>query len=347
MRNLSPSRMFLAIAMIGLPAVALAQSVVVPPPTPLSAQAAAVPAAPAVMPATTVASVNPAAAAPAQLAPTTAPAGLVDIAIPQAPKPEPVSLKPSAPAAAKRAVQKPAAAHAKKAVDPYAGLAGTPVSDAEFNRFVYPEPVEGVYFPEGAPLPECPDNAAEQDPCKPLFLNGRRMMLLQLRAGAKGPVQMLTHLQSGRMVTMHLMPVPGPGAVVRVDGAEDGASDARLAAASTSEPNTSGMTATEEDVAMLSRFARGDIPAGFEPEAVAKPLRYEYFDVIPLATWSNGSTQRVHLMQVKAFGKTPVAINAGLFRNENVRAVALDRETITEDAPAQLYLLERVPTEQQ
>lgn len=359
----NPSQIFIAVLAMSLPAVTLAQtaSVVVPPPAPLVANPApasgtASKAAPAVMPAASVTSANPAAVAGG--APVvTPPAPLVDIAIPQAPKPEANSdLKPKAPAqpqkAAKRTV-KPSAdegsvAKKKAAPDPFAGIAGTPVSDSQLNRFVFPEPIEGVYFQEGAPLPECPQEASEQDPCKPVFLNGKRMMLLQLRAGAKGPVQMLTHLHSGRIVTMNLMPVAGPGAVVRVDGAEDGASDNRLAAAAKSAGQPSaGLSSTEQDVALLSRFAKGDIPAGFEPEAVGGPIRFEYFDVIPLATWSNGSNMRAHLMQVKAFGSAPVAINAGLFRSENIRALALDKDTITESSPAQLYLLEYVPTEMQ
>jgi len=310
------------------------------------------------MPADSVSGVNPASSAAGAGS-----GGLIDIALPSAPKPEaaPVAdLKPSAPTVP---AQKAAAAHAKrhvaakeaqepkaaKPLDPYAGIVGTPVSDAQLNRFVFPEAVEGVFFAEGAPLPECAKDAGPMDPCKPVFLNGRRMMLLQLRAGAKGPIQMLVHLRSGRMETMNLMPSPGPGAIVRVNGAEDGASDTRLAEgkANAAAATETTMADSEQNIALLSRFAKGDIPGGFDSENVGAPTRYEYFDVIPMAQWSNGANWRVHLMQVRAFGSQPVAINAGLFRGERVRAIALDRETITEQAPAQLYLLEYVPTEQQ
>lgn len=288
---------------------------------------------------------------------------LLDIALPAKPTPDAApDLKPSAP---KDATPEPAHKSAKHkraskqgvpkeppAIDPFTGVDVTSVSDSQLNRFVFPEPVEGVYFAEGAPLPECAANAGPQDPCKPVFLNGRRMMLLQLRAGAKGPVQMLVHLYSGRIVTLNLLPAAGVGAVVRVDNAEDGASDARMAAerragVTTASASNAGMTDSEQNVQLLTRFAKGDLPAGFEPEQVGAPVRYELFDVIPMAQWSDGGNWRVHLMQVKAFSDQPVAINAGLFRNERVRAIALDRDTITNSQPAQLYLLEYVPTEQQ
>lgn len=374
------SRLFVAIMAIGIPVASFAQAaapvIVLPPAAPGAVspqqQAATAPAAkapaqiapqvaaPVVLPPTKADSVNPAATAGAVTPPP-----LIDIAIPDAPKPDAPSaksddLKPSAPGA----VKKPVAAKPKKAVDadgevkrikatidPFSGIVGTPVSDSQLNRFVFPEAVEGIFFQEGAPLPECAENAGDMDPCKPVFLNGKRMMLLQLRAGAKGPVQMLVHLKSGRVVTMNLMPAAGPGAVVRVEGAEDGASDTRLAEGKSAKGakgvnGAAGMTASEQNVEMLSRFARGDIPAGFEPVAVdSKPVRFELFDVVQQASWDNGAGLRAHLFQVKAHGKTPVAISPALFRSENVKALALDRETITSKEPALLYMLEFVPTE--
>lgn len=357
------TRLFVAIMAVGLPMASIAQSpaVIVPPPAKPGATAVA-PAvvqapqgAPAVLPPASASSVTPV----AQTAPV-APPPLIDIAIPAAPKPvAEVDLKPSAPITQKK-VAKPAVKKAAKnseeakvaaPVDPFSGIVGTPVSDSQLNRFVFPEAVEGVFFQEGAPLPECAENAGAMDPCKPVFLNGKRMMLLQLRAGAKGPVQMLVHMKSGRVVTMNLMPSAGPGAVVRVDGAEDGASDTRLAEARSGQgaqgvKGATGMTASEQNVELLARFARGDIPAGFEPVAVdGKPVRFELFDVVQQASWDNGDGLRTHLYQVKAHGKTPVAISPALFRHENVKALALDRETITNKEPALLYMLEFVPTE--
>lgn len=358
----------------GSPVASFAQSApIVPPPTPIGgsapapAPAVATPvAAPAVLPPAQAPSVNPAVVTSQPVAPAT----LLDVAIPSAPKPvAPVvaptaDLKPTAPGP--KAVKKPSAkadtepkeaanSEAKKAklpADPFAGIVGTPVSDSQLNRFIFPEPIEGIYFQEGAPLPECPENAGAQDPCKPVFLNGKRMMLLQLRAGAKGPVQMLTHLASGRVVTLNLMPTAGPGAVVRVDGAEDGASDTRLAAGRTeagagSAKDAQGLTASEQYVELLSRFARGDIPAGFEAMPVsAGPVRFSLFDAIQQASWDNGAGLKAHLFQIKAHGDQPVAISAELFRHGNVGALALDRETITATEPAYLIMLELVAEEQ-
>jgi hypothetical protein len=222
------------------------------------------------------------------------------------------------------------------------------VSDSQLNRFVFPEPIEGVYFQEGAPLPDCPQNASETDLCHPVFLNGRRVMLLQLRAGAEGPVQMLVHLHSGRFLTMNLNPVPGPGAVVRADGAEDGASDERLAKASarTDGPGAGGMQASEQYVDLLARFARGEIPTEFESETPGKPVRFPYFDIIPMAAWSDGDRTRVHLFKVRALGDTPVKVSSTLFKAPNIKALALDRDTITYKEPALLYAVEILPEAQ-
>jgi len=374
-------RIIAAIMVLGLPMAAFAQApIVVPPPvapgasaptsasapvaravTSVAAPAAVQTAAPTVLPPTSTNSVNPAAM---QAAAPPNPPPLIDIALPAAPKPTASAagdLKPSAPshAAKKTAKAKPAAkdkdddavTRVKTPVDPFAGIVGTPVSDSQLNRFVFPEAVEGVFFQEGAPLPECPEKAGEMDPCHPVFLNGKRVMLLQLRAGAKGPVQMLVHLKSGRITTLDLMPAAGPGAVVRVDGAEDGASDARLAegksgAGARGVNNSAGMVASEQNVEMLARIARGDIPAGFEAVAVdGQPVHFELFDVIQRASWDNGAGLHAHLFQVKAHGSTPVVISPALFRKENVKALALDRETITDTEPALLYMLEFAPTE--
>lgn len=362
-----------AAAMIaaGSPVASFAQGApIVPPPTPLGssapAPAVATPAAPSVLPPAQAPSVNPAAVTSQPVTPAT----LLDVAIPAAPKPvAPVvaptaDLKPAAPGA--KAVKKAStkadsapkdteASEAKKAklpADPFAGIVGTPVSDSQLNRFIFPEPIEGIYFQEGAPLPDCPENAGAQDPCKPVFLNGKRMMLLQLRAGAKGPVQMLTHLESGRVVTLNLMPTAGPGAIVRVDGAEDGASDSRLAAGRSEAGigganDAQGLTASEQNVELLSRFARGDIPAGFEAMPVsAGPVRFSLFDATQQASWDNGAGLKAHMFQIKAHGDQPVAISAELFRHSSVLALALDRETITASEPAYLFMLETVAEEQ-
>lgn len=388
MRN-KPSILLIAL-LAALPGLAAAQSNIVLPPAPPPGVAAQAPQAAKVAPAPAAASaVQSNQVAPAPVQGATAPAAqagvlppdsvgtakpaatltpqaeLIDVVLPAAPERPPVGdLKPSAPKdpAAQAAKAKPkkvkkdddgevVTTSRKLVEDPFAGIVGTPVSDSQLNRFVFPEPVEGVYFPEGAPLPECAKDAGPQDPCKPVFLNGRRMMLLQLRAGAQGPIQMLVHLRSGRMTTVNLAPARGPGAVVRIDGAEDGASDTRLAEAKAQSRaagnGAGGMTTTEQDVALLSRFARGDIPAGFEPESVGKAVRYDLFDVVPMATWTNGANLRAHLMQVRPHGDMPVAVNPGLFRTPRVKALALDRDTITAKAPAILYILEQLPAENQ
>lgn len=363
--NLKVTSLFAAMLAIGASA-AHAQAVVPPPKplftTPAPAQAPASASAPAVLPPTQAASINPATTAAVSAPTQVQPLELIDIAIPSAPRPEPArNLTPQAPnatAAAAKPAAKPAPAKtakaedpAKKPVDPFQGIIGTPVSDSQLNRFVFPEAVEGIYFQENAPLPDCPENASDSDPCKPIFLNARRVMLLHLRAGAKGPVQMMVHMHSGRFITLNLMPTNGPGAIVRVDGAEDGASDARLAKSNSPagvQGGSGGMSGSEQNVETLSRIARGDIPAGFEPVNVSnRPVRFELFDVIQMASWDNEAGLRAHMFQVVAHTATPVALSPSLFRHEAVKALALDRETITNTEPAILFMLERVETEAQ
>lgn len=347
-----PSRRLLLLLSMLAAGPALAQ--IVPPPIPPSGAVAADPGAPQsvieIIPPDHVNSLRPGAEQPA--------GELINIDLPSAPEKPMVDLRPTAPKTRaanqpgpKTRAATPAAATndavtLSRVVDPFAGLVAMPVSDSQLNRFVFPEPVEGIYFPEGAPLTDCPKDASPQDPCKPIFLNGRHMMLLQLRAGAQGPIQMLVHLKSGRMLTLNLAPARGPGAVIRVDGAEDGASDSRLAESKLAAgKSTGGLAATEQDVALLARFARGDIPGGYESVIPGKSTRYDLFDVVPQATWSNGARQRVHLMQLRVRGNSPVAVNPGVFRGPNVLAVALDRETIAPRSPGQLYLLESVEGE--
>lgn len=337
---------------------AQAQNIVFPPQMPSAAPAAQ--AQPVIRPEPLQANKAPAPTPQIEVLPPDS----LDIVLPKAPEKAAASaatvdLKPAAPVTPtltsairgegkQKAVKKASKAKddfgdsPKMVDDPFAGILSIPVSDSNLNQFYFPEPVLGVYFPEGTPLPDCPEKALESDPCKPVFINGRHGMLLQLRAGAQGPIQMLVHLYSGQMKTLYLKPRSGPGAIARIDGAEDGPSDKRIADSKRATPNGSGMTAAEQDTAFLSRFARGDIPSGFEARPTGKTLRYDLYDVTPLATWHNGANAQVRLLQVRALDEHPVAINNGLFRNTNTRAIALDRETITNKIPALLYILERV-----
>lgn len=222
-------------------------------------------------------------------------------------------------------------------LDPFSGVAAIPVSDSQLNRFVFPEPIEGIFFPEGTPLPVCGDKAGPMDPCQPIFLNGKRIMLLQLRAGAKHPFQMLAHLSSGRIETLTLAPTAGPGALVRIDGAEDGASDSRLAQAKAEGASQRG---TPVEVSLLKQFASGVIPSQFKPVTVTGFARHEHYDIIALAGWVDGAGVRVNLFQVRAHTARPVQISPGLFQTEGMAAVALDRDTITDAQPALLYVME-------
>lgn len=353
-----PSQLVLALMLTGLPLLSIAAENIVAPPAPPAGVSAK---SDAVIAPQAVSDVRAGAIA---LSSTGAvqPPDMLNVVLPSPPKPAdllPPAIKSTAKAKA-HAVKTDAGGTSSTArffkapedaepavVDPFASLTTTPVSDSQLNRFVFPEKVEGIYFPEGTPLPTCSDDAAANDPCKPVFLNNRQMMLLQLKAGAKGPIQMLVHFHSGRMVTLNLAPGNGPGAIVRVDGAEDGVSDARVAVQQNEEAGratnaSATRTESEIDVDLISQFAKGAIPAGFESIKVGAATRFSQFDVIPLATWSNGAGLRAHLMQVQALTAQPVAINPGLFRAKNVKGLALDRETITDKAPAMLYLLEQV-----
>lgn len=252
----------------------------------------------------------------------------------------PQAAKQVAPGPQKETVKKAKVVKPKQAADAFASLVTHPVSDSQLNQFVFPEKVEGIYFPEGAPLATCSDDAQPNDPCKPIFLNNRHMMLLQLKAGAKGPVQMLVHLHSGRMLTLNLSPGHGPGAVIRVDGAEDGISDARRASQGYLPSAASEPVMAEETVKFISEFAEGKIPVGFDSVEVGSPTKFSHFEVVPMAAWSNGSGLKAHLMQVRAFDENPVAITPGIFRAKNVKGVSLDKTTITNKAPAMLYMIE-------
>lgn len=357
-QNFSPKRLVGWLVLAGMPMMAAAQGVVVSPPVPppgVQAKPEVIaPAAVGDVRASTLAPTgNPSAQVQrsADILDVVLPAAPVDRAAPQLTPPAPPPLrvtgstpenaipKPTAPLKRIASVGEPTAHQ-----DPFASVTTTPVSDSQLNRFVFPEQVEGIYFPEGAPLPTCADDAGPSDPCKPLFLNNRQMMLLQLKAGAKGPIQMLVHLHSGRVVTLNLAPGNGPGAVVRLDGAEDGASDARLAAQEAEKLHANNKLKTNDEryVELVSKFAEGRIPTGFESVKTGAPVRFSHFEVLPMASWDNGSGVKAHLMQVRAYTSQPVAISPSLFRSHTVKGVALDKDSVTDKSPAQLYLVEKL-----
>jgi hypothetical protein len=152
----------------------------------------------------------------ASLTPAPAESGVVTGILSVKPLPPPVvaeRVKPAPRKSAKDSTSKKSpvidgAAVEKKSY--YDSVQVIPVSDRDYNRIVFPEPIVAGRMPAGTKLGE-----------EIVYLSGNRAMMFQFASGQSKVIQLVVELASGRVETLYLKPQAIPGAIHRVDGAGD------------------------------------------------------------------------------------------------------------------------------
>lgn len=232
---------------------------------------------------------------------------------------------PAYAAASKKALAKPTEIEA-----PVAGT--VTVSDYEFNTFVFPGTIKRVFFPTGSPVSG-----------KPIYLADNTQVMLQFVKGSDKPVQMVAELEGGAVVTLRVVPRSVPGIVHPVNGAR-----AKTTSSNAKPPAETKLSVAPrgEDIELLKQLmTRHEPPAGFDPVKLPNPTRFDKFSVVPLASWSDGASKRIHVFSLVAVpGQTAVVAPPNFYR-EGITAVMLDGDVVDDNTTAQLFVVEEVNDE--
>lgn len=211
------------------------------------------------------------------------------------------------------------------------------VSDYEFNTFAFPMPIKRVFFPGGSAVG------------KPIYLADNTQVMLQFTKGTDKPLQMVTELENGAVVTLRLVPKPVPGITHAANGAKvrSGVSGA-AAGGDRMVTGTGGakMPAPKaEDIELLKYIvSRGAAPEDFAPVKLPAPMRFDKFSVVPLSGWTDGGRRVLVFSLVAASGQTAV-VSPPQFYRPGISAVMLDGDVVDANASPQLYVVEELEDE--
>lgn len=201
------------------------------------------------------------------------------------------------------------------------------ISDRDYNRIVFPEPIVKGRMPAGTKLSE-----------ELVYLSGNRAMMFQLAQGQTKVIQLVVELASGRVETLYLKPQAVPGTVHRVDGALDAMPVKKKGrplepAATEASPHTAA-------VAVLKSFVRGEVPASFEAAEPPAVTRFDKFSVVPAGAWTDGSDYKVYAFQLIAAKGQSAIVAPSQFYRDGVRSVMVDGDEVSEGSSPFVYVVE-------
>jgi hypothetical protein len=210
------------------------------------------------------------------------------------------------------------------------------VSDRDLNDFVFASPItNGPILPAGVPLVG-----------KPIYMANNSQVLLQFQKGYDKPIQAIVETEDGKVHKLYLLPRPISGVTYHVDNArEQVATPDSLAHKSDDATAGDQPGAHAEDIELLKRVVKGDVPPEFEAIALPQPTRFDKFTVVPLSGWSDGASKRVMVFSlVAAPGQTAVVAPPQFYR-AGISAVMLTGDHVSEDSTPQLFVVEELNNE--
>jgi hypothetical protein len=172
-------------------------------------------------------------------------------------------------------------------------------------------------------------------------------VLLQFQKGYDKPIQVVVETEDGKVHKLYLLPRPVSGVTYRVDNAREQVANAGTSPSRKAGDATAGDQpgAHAEDIELLKRFVKGDVPPEFETINLPKPTRFDKFTVVPLSGWSDGASKRVMVFSlVAAPGQTAVVAPPQFYRT-GISAVMLTGDHVSEDSTPQLFVVEEMSDE--
>lgn len=213
------------------------------------------------------------------------------------------------------------------------------VSDRDFNRFLFPSPATNIWFPGGVPV------------SKPIYLSGNRAALIQVSSSSK-PIQMIVELEDSTVATMYLRPEPITGIVYKVAGSKDNTrartdqyvtmpDGSKAKAASFGSP--SGPDGyPSDDLTILQQMVRGEVPDGFDPVAVPLISRFDKFSVVPMASWSDGTSKKLTVFGLVAVPGKIAVVAPPQFYRPGASVILIDGDSVSDKSSPRLFIIEEL-----
>ena len=226
------------------------------------------------------------------------------------------------------------AAGAKSKGELEAPVAGSiTVSDYQFNTFIFPSVIKRIFFPAGSPVVG-----------KPNYLGDNSQVMLQFAKGNGTPVQMVTELDTGQVVSLNLVVKHVPGINYSVNGAK-----ARIASAKRvvqGEGTSEAAAPRGEDIELLKALvSTGQPPSGYDVINLPAPTRFDKFSVVPLAGWSDGATKRILVFSLVAVPGQTAVVSPPQFYRPGITAVMVDGDVVDANTSPQLFVVEELKDE--
>jgi len=199
------------------------------------------------------------------------------------------------------------------------------VSTQGLNRFIFPAAVvKGPIFPADAPVLG-----------SPVYLDGNRQVLIQFVPGANTPFEMVVELAGHQVESYLLAPRNGPGVTYRARGAHPPRKSWK--------PAPSGAvagSAHHAQITLLRSVVMGEVPDAFYPTRLPPAAHFDKFNIIPRASWSDGSGHRILVYALVSVHGQAAVVGAPEFYHKGMSAILLSGEVVDATHSPLLYILE-------
>lgn len=223
---------------------------------------------------------------------------------------------------------------------PYDNIEALMVSDRDFNRFVFPEPIakEGILLPGEVQLTD-----------EPMYFNNNRVVILQFaKSTPKTAHQLVVPLESGRIVSIYFKPSAVPGVIHRVDGAPDvlsGPAKLKGKYPTAAEIASNLVSPSTEYVETTKSFILGQVPAGFEMTDALPIAHFEKFVAAPVASYTDSISRKVHIFELIAKPGLEAVVAPPMFYRPGVLSVLITADVVSNQSTPRVVIIEEVNDE--
>jgi hypothetical protein len=196
------------------------------------------------------------------------------------------------------------------------------VSTQGLNRFVFPAAVvKGPIFPADAPVLGAP-----------VYLDANRQLLVQFVPGSDKPFEMVVELSGHQVESFLLAPRNVAGITYHAHGVSP--------PPERKKPAATADNAHRGQIALLRSVVMGEVPDSFYPAPLPPAARFNKFDIVPRASWSDGSGHRILEYALESVSGQAAVVAAPEFYHKGMAAILLSGEVVDATHSPLLYILE-------
>ncbi len=200
------------------------------------------------------------------------------------------------------------------------------VSTRGLNRFVFPAAiVKGPIFPADAPVLGAP-----------VYLDSNRQVLIQFAPGSDKPFEMVVELAGHQVKSYLLAPRNVSGITYRASGAHP----PRKTWGPDRDPREGGTHSAA--ITLLRSAVMGEVPDAFYPTRLPPMARFDKFDIVPRASWSDGSGHRILVYALVSEHGQAAVVAPPEFYHKGMTAILLTGDVVDATNSPLLYILEGV-----